>query len=408
MNRDFKPKVLIVHNYYRIPGGEDSVVENEKKLLEDHGHEVLLYSRSNKETEKFVGVKKLLLPFVVIFNFRTFRDIRKIIHEQHINIVHVHNTLALISPSIYYASLSCKVPIVQTIHNFRFLCPNGFFYRDGHICEDCAKYGLKCAIRHGCYQDSHLRTSVFAIHAYIHRKAGIYGKLHYICLTDFNKKKLLALKQIDPQRVFIKPNFAFHSQSKCTGDKSNLQEGYFIYAGRLDESKGVDLLLKAWHAMGEKAPRLLICGTGPLSNWCEKYIRNHQVRTVKMLGYVANEKTKELIARAKALILPTRWYEGFPMVIAEAYSVGTPVISSNIGNAGNLVREGITGYKITEISADSMWGAVKKIESKNLSQSVQAVFLKEYSAEANYEKLLHIYNACLKDGAVMPAIPSGL
>ena len=147
MGLDGIKNILIVHNYYQIPGGEDTVVENEKTLLETHGHNVVLYTRSNSELSKMRKVSKLLLPITTIFNPRTYKDIKRFIVENKIDVIHVHNTLNLISPSVYYAARAMKVPVVQTVHNFRLVCPGATLYRDGHICEDCLLYGLKCSAK---------------------------------------------------------------------------------------------------------------------------------------------------------------------------------------------------------------------------------------------------------------------
>ena len=182
-----KQNILIVHNYYQIPGGEDTVVANEKKMLEDHGHKVILYTRNNSELKEMSKFQKLKLPFTTIFNPRTYKDIKRIIRKENIDVVHVHNTLNLVSPTVYYAALSCKLPVVQTVHNFRLLCPGATFYRDGHICEDCVHHGLKCAIKNNCYRGSKVQTLVCVVNTWIHRMTGVYGKINYICLTEFNK-----------------------------------------------------------------------------------------------------------------------------------------------------------------------------------------------------------------------------
>lgn len=218
-----KYRILQVHNYYQIPGGEDTVVANEKKLLEDHGHTVIQYTRNNSELKSFSKFRKLLLPFTTIFNLRTYRDVKRIIKEEHIDIVHVHNTLNLISPAVYYAALKCRTPVVQTVHNFRLLCPGATFYRDGHICEDCVEHGLSCAIKHSCYRGSKAQTLVCVVNTWIHRMTGVYGKINYICLTEFNKEKLLQLKQIKSEKVFIKPNFTF--DTTVTTDSSGNSGG---------------------------------------------------------------------------------------------------------------------------------------------------------------------------------------
>ncbi len=225
-----RQNVLIVHNYYQIPGGEDTVVKNEKKLLEDNGHKVILYTRDNSEIKKMNLFGKLLLPIISVYNPRTSREIKRIIREHQIDIVHVHNTINLISPSVYYAALSCGVPVVKTVHNFRLICPAGLLYREGHVCEECVRKGLRCAVRHGCYRNSRAQTLILAANLLLHRATGIYGRLHYICLTDFNRDKLLTInnrrKIIDPLRVFVKPNFTFFdggavSRAGSDGEGSN-------------------------------------------------------------------------------------------------------------------------------------------------------------------------------------------
>ena len=183
-----KENIFIVHNYYQIPDGEDTVVANEKNMLKNHGHKVILYSRNNSELKSMSKLQKMMLPLTTIFNPRTHREIKKLIREEHIDIVHVHNTLNLISPSVYYAAKAMNIPVIQTIHNFRLLCPGATFYRDGHICEDCVTKGLGCAVKHNCYRGSKMQTLACVFSTKIHRMTGIYGKIIYICLTEFNKE----------------------------------------------------------------------------------------------------------------------------------------------------------------------------------------------------------------------------
>lgn len=387
-----KYNILQVHNYYQIPGGEDTVVANEKKLLEDHGHTVIQYSRNNSELKEMGKARKLLLPFTTIFNPRTYREVKRIIKEEHIDIVHVHNTLNLISPAVYYAALKCKVPVVQTIHNFRLLCPGAAFYRDGHICEDCVKHGLMCAIKHSCYRGSKAQTLICVANTWIHRNTGVYGKINYICLTEFNKEKLLQLKQIKAERVFVKPNFVDSCDAPVVPYRRRTNQ--FIFAGRLDKLKGIDILLEAWKLMGADAPILLVCGTGPMENWCREYIRENGLNSVEMKGFVPNTEAKKLIANSEVLILPTQWYEGLPMTILEAYSVGTPVITSDLGNTGAVVINGVTGYKFKADSAEELKGVVKKIEVTEeigWESNVLNEYKNRYSPERNYEMLSSVY-----------------
>lgn len=379
--------ILLVHNYYQIPGGEDTVVKNEKEMLEKHGYNVVLYSRNNSELKDMNKIQKLLLPFSTIFNIKTYLDINKIIKKDNINIVHVHNTLNLISASVYYAARRCNVPVIQTIHNFRLLCPGATFYREQHICEDCVVHGLWCAVKHNCYRGSKLQTLACVISTKIHRLMGIYGKINYICLTEFNRKKLLQFKQIKEERVFVKPNYVNSSRHTLTEKKNN----QFIYVGRLDKLKGIEVVFEAWNQMGDDAPKLVVCGTGPMENWCKEYIQNRKIN-IELKGFIPNDEAINYISNSAALILPTQWYEGFPMTIVEAFSVGTAVICSDLGNAGSIVEEGITGYKFEAKSVEGLVAAIDRFEKKPIpSSNIKKIYEEKYSENINYEILKNIY-----------------
>lgn len=381
-----KQTVLIVHNYYQIPGGEDTVVANEKKMLEDNGHKVVLYTRSNNELKNMGLLRKLFLPLTTVYNPKTARDIKRIINEENIDIVHVHNTLNLVSPAVYYAALKMGKPVVQTIHNFRLLCPGATFFRDGHICEDCMSKGLGCAIRHKCYRGSRIQTMVCVLNTLIHRWTGIYKKINYICLTEFNKSKLSKLKHINQEKVFVKPNFV----KKC--DEEHKKNGSYVFVGRIEEIKGISELLEAWNSLGDEAPTLNICGNGPLMDQCKKYVDNNKLSMVNFLGFVSHEEVKKIISESKFLILPTKVYEGFPMTITEAFSVGTPVIVPDMGNAGSLVQDGVNGFKYESGSVEGLAKCIKRsFTSPEMRTDIIDIFNDKYSDDANIRQLENIY-----------------
>lgn len=382
-----KKNILIVHNYYQIPGGEDTVVANEKKMLEDHGYKVILYTRSNNELKSMGLLRKVFLSLTTIYNPKTARDVKRIIKKEAIDIVHVHNTLNLISPAVYYAAKKMKVPVVQTVHNFRLLCPGATFYRDGNICEDCVTKGLKCAIKHSCYRGSKMQTLICVIGTLIHRRTGIYGKINYICLTEFNKKKLLNLKQIKEDRVFVKPNFVEAPKKQYEKNDS------YVFVGRIEEIKGITDLLEAWKKLGSDAPHLIVCGTGPLLEECKKYVDDNNIRSIDFLGFVSHEDVMKIISQSRYLVLPTRVYEGFPMTIVEAYSVGTPVIVPDLGNAGDIIKDGITGYKYKVGDIGNIVDCIKKsLANHHLGNFAHQEYLHKYTEEANNHMLETIYH----------------
>lgn len=386
-----KVRVLLVHNYYQIAGGEDTVVANEKKMLEDKGHQVFLYSRNNTEIKNMNAFKKLCIPFTSMFSLKTYREVKQQIIQNQIDIVHVHNTLTMVSPSVFYAANACNVPVVQTLHNFRMICPNGLFFRNGQVCEECLEHGMTRAVKHGCYRNSKIQTLVSAATIKLHRILGTYRKVNFICLTEFNRQKLLQLNQrvggkgvVDEQRLFVKPNFAMTNGRLIPYEKRKNQ---FVFAGRLEEIKGIKPLLEAWCNIEDSD--LLLCGTGPLEDWCKEFIEKHQLTNVKLCGFTAHEELMDLIRESKALILPSLLYEGFPMTIAESYACGTPVIGSDIGNIGSLIIDGKNGLKFQKGSSVDLADKVKRISGNAVE--IRQIYEDYYDMEANYLKLMQIY-----------------
>ena len=390
-----KEKVLIVHNYYQVPGGEDTVVANEKKMLEDNGHEVFMYTRHNNEIKKKSFLGKLLLGAQSIFSIRTYREVRRIIRKNKVDIVHVHNTLSLISPSVYYAAFKCNIPVVQTIHNFRLLCPAATLYRDNHICEDCISNGLRCALKHKCYRKSFLQTLISVLIIKINRILGTYKKLNYICLTEFNKEKLLQLnrknkKIINEDKIFIKPNFVNIERNIIPYEQRKNQ---FVFVGRLDKLKGINILFDSWKKIEEikihNTPELIVCGIGPEEEFCKEYIIRNNLRHVKLMGFIENFKIMDIISESKALILPTQWYEGFPMTIVESMSCGTPIMGSDIGNVGSLIINDVNGYKFHRNSIDDLVDSIRSI--KDMTVTIKNTYKDMYTSDTNYRRLSKIY-----------------
>ncbi|PTQ85934.1 glycosyltransferase involved in cell wall biosynthesis [Trichococcus patagoniensis] len=393
MENLYKPKVLLVHNFYQVPGGEDTVFKNEKELLEENGHEVITYTRDNEEINNFHLFGKIGYPFNAVFSLKTYHEVKKIILANKIDIVHVHNTWPLISPSVYYAAFHSNVSVVQTVHNFRLICPGGTLYHNGKICEDSLYKGLRSSIKNKIYKGSLIHTLISAATLKIHRVIGTYKKVNYIFLTEFNKKKVLELNNkeriiIDESKTFIKPNYVSMDREIIPFDERKNQ---FVFVGRLDKLKGIDLLLEVWGRI--KETDLIICGTGPEEEWCRKYIEENRMSNVYLMGYIKNEKAREIISESKALILPTQLYEGFPMTIVESFACGTPVIGSDIGNTGNLIKEGLTGKKFQFDSADSLREVVNRIH--DMTDSCRLEYESKYTSDINYKELLSIYDFML-------------
>lgn len=383
-----KKKVLMVHNFYQIGGGEHTVFKNEVEMLRENGHEVIEYTRGNDELKKS-KFKLLLLPFTTIWSWKSYKEVKKIIKEENIDVVHCHNTFPLISPSVYYAAHSQKVPVVQTIHNFRFLCPCGVFYRDGRICEDCLNEGtFKSAVKHKCYRNSKIQTMVVATMLRIHRKMGTYNRINYIFLTEFNKQKFGKLIDIRGNNVFIKPNFVNHSPEL---EFKQCAEKTFIFASRLEENKGIKFLIEQWKKMPSEY-KLHIYGAGPLEQYVQEQVQNNS--NIQYLGFKTHDEIFKDMKQATAMIFPTLGYEGYPMIIAESMSIGCPVVSTNIGNAGSIVKSSKGGVLFDLNLKNSLKNAIENcvINHEELSFNAYQFYKEKMSKQKNYEQVIDIYN----------------
>ena len=382
-----KKKILMVHNYYQIGGGEHTVFENEVDMLRKKGHEVVTYTRNNDELKKN-RMKLLLLPFTTMWSCKSYREVREIIKKENIDVVHCHNTFPLISPSVYYAARNCNVPVVQTIHNFRFLCPAGIFYCNGSNCEKCRNSGnFMEALKNGCYRNSKIQTLVCVAMLRIHRMFGTYRKISYIFLTEFNRDKFDKLININSDQIYIKPNFV---KRMVTESESEDVDTVFVYAGRLEENKGLSFLLDAW----ERIPvnyQLHIYGDGNLKDRVVQV--SEQFENVKYLGFQSHDVIFDDLRKAKALINPSSLYEGFPMTIAESFSIGKPVIATNVGNQKNIIENSKGGVLFLLGDVQSFINAVNEVVSNNdiYSRNAKAYYNLHLNEENNYRKLSDIY-----------------
>ena len=390
-----KLRILQVHNAYQIPGGEDVVVANEKKLLEMNGNEVFSYSRNNDELKTRNAFQKFLMPFTAVYSFKTYREVKKLIRENKIDIVHVHNTLMVVSPSVFYAAFHCHVPVVQTLHNFRMLCPAGSYFRGDRICEECSEKGLQCSLKYGCYRGSKAQTFVSAAILKIHRMLGTYRKVNFICLTEFNREKLSRLNEggkqiVDMKKVYIKPNFTF--QEGISGEVQKAGD-YFLVVGRVEALKGIDVVVKAFEKIPDQ--KLIVAGDGPMMAEMKAYIKEHNMSNVKFAGYLDKAKVQEKYRGAKAVIMASQCYEAFAMTIAEAYSNAVPVIAGNVGNLANMVEEGVTGIKFVYDSPDDLAAKILKYNTMDIAkmkQNAKTFYEKRLKPEDNYRILEEIYH----------------
>lgn len=381
-------KILLIHCHYRLPGGEDAVFAAERALLEQRGHQVVVYERSNEEAAH--GLAKLLLPLQAVWNFSAARQVRDLIARESPDAVHIHNTLLLLSPAVVRAAKQSGVPVVQSLHNFRLFCPNGILLRQGNVCEDCPYHGLSCALRHRCYRGSLLQTAVVAAAYALHRRLGTWRGVSMVALTEFDRRKLLEFNRLRPlfdeDRLVVKPNPVRVEPRPVLPWQE--RKNQMLFAGRLEELKGLPTVLEAWRLLGEDAPDLLVAGEGPLGDWA----RQNAGPKVRFLGQLAPAELHRHMAESRAVVAASLCYESFALVPAEAHMVGTPVLASGLGNVGASVRPGIDGLCFAPGDAAALAGAVKALSAMQFDCGAMAAAARRtYSEEENYRALLRLY-----------------
>jgi glycosyltransferase involved in cell wall biosynthesis len=388
-----KPGVLVIHNPYLQPGGEDAVVRAEVELLRRNGHRVVQYSRHNREIEHFGLARKALLGISTSWDPQSYSQLRSLIRLEKPAIAHCHNLLPLLSPSVYYACRAEKVPVVQTVHNFRMFCSGGNFFRGGSICEEC-RGGLSRALWHGCYRDSRVQTTAAALMLASHRALGTWNTRidSYIVPSEFCRRVLVE-RGIPAQKVSYKPHFVLP-----TPRRENPVGEYAIFVGRLAPEKGLLPLLRTWVRL-RNIP-LLVVGGGPLEFEARSMVEAAQAVHISFAGQLSPIETISRVLRARFLVVPSRWYETFGMVVLEAAACGVPAVASRLGALPELVSEGRTGLLFDVDDPDQLadkvrWAWEHPLEMREMGRAARDRCIEEYSPEENYQQLLRIYERAL-------------
>ena len=373
-------RVLMVHAAYQQRGGEDSVVDTEVTLLRDHGHEVQLYLRHNDEA---TSAGRISVASQALWSRRSEADVGRLVETFKPDVVHVHNTWPMVSPSVYWPAFKAGVPVVQTLHNFRLMCPQAMFLREGKICEDCLGTLPWRGVLRGCYRKSRVQTALLASTVQLHRAVGSYERAVtlFVALSAFSKSKFVQ-GGLDADRIVIKPNFV-----EDTGDGLLDQRTGGLFVGRLADEKGISVLLDALR-LGQ-AP-VTVIGDGDWGQQTRQQLGGHA------LGF---RPVAEILSRMKSaayLVLPSLCGENFPRTIAEAYSCGLPVIASRLGAMAELVDDGKTGLlfevgNVRDLADKLAWAEAHPQEMLRMGRAARQRYLERYTPDRNHDELMAIY-----------------
>jgi glycosyltransferase involved in cell wall biosynthesis len=384
-------KILKLHNRYLLPGGEDHSTAAEVALLRDHGHEVELLEEDNRRVEQLGNMRTALRT---IWSPESYRRVDEKLRTGSFDIVHVHNFFPLWSPSVYYATSSNRVPVIQTLHNYRLLCVNSLLFRDHHICEECVGRSMPWhGVVHACYRESRAASAVVAAMIGAHKALGTWRKRvkTYIAVSEFARQKYIAAG-FPAEQIMVKPNFIHPDPAPGEG-----RGGYALYVGRLSPEKGVATMIEAWK--GARNPMLLkVVGQGPLAEFVQAAAV--ECPSIQYLGGKPFAEVLELMRKADLLVFPSLVYETMGRTIMEAFAVGTPVLASNLGPMAAMVSPGKNGFHFSpgntaELRQKFEWCSSNLDQLRALRANARAAFEAEYTARANLRRLLAIYTAAL-------------
>jgi glycosyltransferase involved in cell wall biosynthesis len=359
-------------------------------------------ARFTRHNDAIKGMPSWKVALRTIWNRQTIAELRSTIRRERPAIVHFTNTFPLISPSAYYAARREGVKIVQSLHNYRLLCPNALFLRDGKVCELCLGRAIPWpAVRYACYRDNRPATAAVAAMLTFHRAIGTWSRVVdlFCALTEFGKQKFIE-GGLPADKVAVKPNFM--RVDPGPGDGAG---GYAVFVGRLSAEKGLETVLSAWLTHGIDLP-LWIVGDGPLAPRVQQAAAENQ--RVTWLGRQPPERVLEIVGGAALLVLPSVWYEGFPKTIVEAFSKGTPVVTSNLGSMAEVVEDRRTGRLVAPGNAASLAEAIQSLAAdaqtlRNMRLAARTEFEQKYTAEVNYQILLALYRRASGEKHELPA-----
>jgi len=390
-------RVLAVHNFYRNRGGEARTMESEKKILESHGHKVCVYSRDNKEISGSRPIQVWQIAVNVFFSLRTYREVTKLIRRFSPDVVHIHNVFSLVSPSVYFAVKRCRIPMVQTLHNYRLGCPNGLFLdTKGAICTKCIHGNIFHAVMKRCLHGNLGQSLAVSLSLGLHRILRTFHKVDvFISPSRFLKEKMTEAG-IPEEKIRVKPHF----MGMRPVSFSQAYEPYAVFMGRVAREKGVMMLLQVFKE--RKDLGLKIIGEGPLLEQARHFIKENRLSHIECLGYISSEERFEVVKRAAFLLFPSLYYENFPYVLMESLILGVPVIASSIGGVPEIVEDKRNGLLCPPGSVEEMNHRISMLlrnptflEKMRKQAREKAGLL--FNEKKGYLELLDMYRSVMRD-----------
>lgn len=389
-------KILAIHNFHRkgSASGDDQVYKNEVELLKSYGNEVICYTVSNDEFDRATFWEKIKMSVGMLWSFKHYRIIKKLIRIEQPDIVHIHTFFPLLSPSILYAAKHSGLKVVATLHDTRFVCPCATSLRSAQLCNKCGDGHYFRMCKYGCFKNSKLQSLFVAFIFKYHKiRKSFYKQIDkYICLNE-NQIKLLTEIGFDRKKIIKKYNFVLDTEKNLNWIKTEeIPDRYVVFYGRIGEEKGIQLVKQIW----DKIPNipLVVMGGGPMENEFNAWVRTKN--NVYFLGYTEHDKCLSIVNGGEFVIFPSIWYEGCSMVEIEAESLGKALIATDLGFSSEAIKNGVNGYKVSLGDIDGFVEKIQKLWNepelcKVLGKNARIDYERKYLPENNYKQLMMIY-----------------
>lgn len=393
-------KVLVLHNLHRkgSSSGDDQVFKDESRLLEEHGHTVIRYTVSNDSFDNAGIIGKVKACLGMLWSFKYYKEIEKIIRSERPDVVHVHTFFPLLSPSVLYAAKRNGCKVVATLHDTRFICPCCTSLRGTTICNKCGDGHYLRMFKYGCFKGSRIQSLIVAFIFKYHRiRRSFYNQIDkYICLNN-NQIKLLEEIGFDKKKIVKKYNFVSDALQDIRSENNNdLPERYVVFYGRIGEEKGIRVLMKAWEEIDIP---LVVMGSGPLEEEFKAWADTKE--NVHFLGYTGHQECLKIVKNSEFVVFPSIWYEGCSMVQIETMSLGKVLVATNLGFSVEAIEEGYNG---TKFELGNVEDFIRKIQHLwnmpesliEMGKNARKDFEQKYLPEDNYVQLMNIYKSLLK------------
>lgn len=388
-------RILQIHNKYQTLGGEDVLFLAEHNMLVENGHVAEKLYFDNKEISP-TGFDKLKTGIQSIYNRSSARKVQDAITSFKPDVIHVQNFFPLLSPAVFFVANRNRIPIVATINNYRLICANAILYRDNHVCVDCVKKIIPMnGIIHKCYHNSSAQSAAVTLMSSVHKILGTWQNRvdrYIIAMTDYGREVFInSSLNLPSNKCVVKPNFVFDP-----GVGKETREDFYLFFARLTEEKGVKTLIDSLNHFSYK---LKIIGDGPLRPQVEEAVKNNPL--VEFLGYQDLEFSINEIKKARALIMPSIWYEALPLTVLHSFSAGTPVIISDLPPFQELVRNNYNGLHFKTGSGKNLAEKIKYFDSnpdlvRPMYFNARETYNLKYTKQKNYEMLISIYEQVIK------------